>query len=128
MSRGAQVKAVTWYRKAADQGYDVAQHSLGYLSEIGSGLPKDDQEAIRWYKLAAAQGYDPSLRNLGLIYWEGKAVPKDLVQAKMWLLLAAKYGNKRAAINDEEISKEMTDEQIAEAERLAEAWRPQVNK
>ncbi len=45
-----------WYRKAAAQGYVLAQMDLAYMFEKGVGVAPDLDEARRWYEKAAAQG------------------------------------------------------------------------
>ena len=47
---------MTWYKKAADKGYALAQYNLGILYEGGKGVKKDVQQAKIWYKKAADQG------------------------------------------------------------------------
>lgn len=51
------VKAVEWFRKAAEQGNDVAQYNLAMCYERGEGVVKDLAEAVKWYRKAAEQGY-----------------------------------------------------------------------
>jgi S1-C subfamily serine protease len=48
-------KAVEWYQKAAAQGDDGAQHSLGRMYSEGKGVPRDLVLAYAWANLAAAQ-------------------------------------------------------------------------
>jgi TPR repeat protein len=54
--------AKTWKlfleRKAADQGWDVAQERLGALYEAGYGVPKDNVQAHMWLNLAASRVKD----------------------------------------------------------------------
>ena len=45
-------EAVKWYRKAAEQGNDVAQVILGTCYEDGKGVVKDLTEAEKWYRKA----------------------------------------------------------------------------
>jgi TPR repeat protein len=49
------VQALTWYRKAADQGLADAQYSLGYLYANGHEVPQDYVQAHLWLNLSAAQ-------------------------------------------------------------------------
>jgi len=49
-------EAVRWYRKAAEQGNEFAQSTLGYMYRYGDGVPKDYVSAYMWSSLAAAQG------------------------------------------------------------------------
>ena len=55
-----------------------------------------------------------------------KKKSKDSVQAHMWLNLAASKlkdeGRERAANLRDEVAKDLTQEQIAEAQRLARDW------
>jgi uncharacterized protein len=48
--------ALSWYRKAANQGHDKAQYMLGIMYENGYGVNMDDKIALTWYKKAADQG------------------------------------------------------------------------
>ena len=50
-------KAVEWYRKSAEQGYDRGQFCLAGCFENGEGVPKDKEKALQWYKKAADQGF-----------------------------------------------------------------------
>jgi TPR repeat protein len=49
-------KAAKWIRKAADQGNEYAQNSMGGMYERGEGVPKNKTEAAKWYRKAAEQG------------------------------------------------------------------------
>jgi uncharacterized protein len=51
---------VTWFRKAADQGYAEAQYNLGLMYEDGRGVPQDHAEAVKWWGKAAALGFHPA--------------------------------------------------------------------
>jgi len=49
-------QAVSWFRKAAEQGYPNAQYNLGVRYQEGKGVPKDEAQAKEWFRKAAAQG------------------------------------------------------------------------
>jgi TPR repeat protein len=49
-------QAMIWYRKAADQGDEVAQRNIGDLYANGHGVPTDEAQARIWYRKAAAGG------------------------------------------------------------------------
>jgi TPR repeat protein len=118
-------EALRWYRKAADQGDAGAQSNLGVMYAKGQGVPQDSAEAARWYRKAADQGEAVGQFNLGGMYAEGQGVPQEYVTAHMWLnLAAAKDGEDDAAKARDTIAKEMTREQLAEAQRLAREWKP----
>jgi uncharacterized protein len=48
--------AVEWIRKAAVQGYPLAERTLGEMYEKGEGLTASRDDAMHWYKLAAQHG------------------------------------------------------------------------
>ena len=70
-------------------------------------------------EVAVEQGNADAQLNLGGMYRYGHGIPKDYVMAYMWLNLAAAKGNASARINLDNLEKEMTPDQIAEAQRLA---------
>ena len=90
------VKAVEWFRKAAEQGYDLAQYNLGVMYANGEGVPYDPVKAVEWYRKAAKQGEAKAQTKLGLMYADGKGVPKDAVEAMAWFNIAAAAGNEDA--------------------------------
>jgi TPR repeat protein len=50
-------EAMKWCRKAAEQGYALAQHDLGRAYQYGEyGVTKDMAEAKRWYRRSAELG------------------------------------------------------------------------
>ena len=51
-SRTGPTEAVKWYRKAAEQGYVMAQYNLGVMYALGQGVPPDYVEAYAWSLLA----------------------------------------------------------------------------
>ena len=50
------MKAVRWYRLAAEQGYSEAQLNLGIMYAAGEGVPEDSVIGYAWLNIAAAQG------------------------------------------------------------------------
>ena len=80
---GKHTDSLSWYRKAADQGYASAQASLGSMYEHGrGGLAKDDKEAVRLYRLAADQGVTTAQAQLGFMYEQGRGgLAKDEKEA-----------------------------------------------
>ena len=115
--------AVSWYRKAADQGYAQAQYNLGVMHYNGQGVSQDYAAAAGWFRKAADQGYAKAQYNLGLMYAKGQGVPQDYVQAHKWLNLGATSGDADAVKSRDLVASMMAPAQIAEAQRLASAWR-----
>ena len=59
---------------------------------------------------------------LGLTYATGRSVPIDLVAAHKWFNIAAMRGNKEAVRYRREIAAEMSEAEIAAAQRAARDW------
>ena len=79
-------------RQEAEQGDAEAQFSLGWRYSVGSGVPKDDQEAVKWYRKAANQGLAKAQLSLGLQYATGEGVLEDDWEAVKWYRRAAEQG------------------------------------
>jgi len=116
-------EAADWYRRAAEQGYADAQFRLANKYESGNGVLEDFEEALHWYRRAAEQGYPPAQTNLAIMHAEGKGTPVDLVTAYAWTNVAAltNWGisRERPVKNRKALAQRMTQEQIAEAQRLS---------
>ena len=115
-------EAAKWYQLAAGQGDVHAQCDLGAMYVNGQGVPRSESEAVKWYRMAADQGYANAQAALGANYVLGQGVPKDYVEAYMWLNLSAAEGNTEASKLRDLISKKMTLDQIAEAQKLSSVW------
>ena len=59
---------------------------------------------------------------LGMMYSIGADMPTDYVTAHKWFNLAAMRGNSDAARLRREVAQQMTDAEIAVAQRAARAW------
>ncbi len=75
---------------------------------------------------AAPLGEGPAasdmLFELGMMYSIGRDMPIDLVSAHKWFNLAAMKGNGEAARLRREIADQMSDVEIATAQRAARDW------
>src|SRR5262249_24472574 len=49
-------QAVTWYTKAADQGFAMAESNLGNLYAWGHGVPRDPAIALKWVSPSRGKG------------------------------------------------------------------------
>lgn len=144
-------KSVDWYRLAAEQGHGPAQGRLGDIYAYGEGgIRPDPAAADTWYRLAARA--DPEvtvvagreytsgrelgfhLLVLGTMYREGVAVPRNDVAAHKWLNIAERWnpeswwstetpdGEVRLAEEIRTLADGMTAEQLAQAQRAADAF------
>ena len=93
-----QALAVTWWRRAAEQGHADAQFNLGVVYSNGNGVPQDDAESVTWYRLAAEQGHADAQNQLGMRYAEGTGVPQDDTEAVAWYRKAAEPRQRRRAV------------------------------
>lgn len=74
---------------------------------------------------AAALGEAPAADTffeLGMMYSIGRSVPVDYVTAHKWFNLAAMRGNQDAIRLRREIADQMSETEIAAAQRAARAW------
>jgi TPR repeat protein len=122
-------EAWEWYRKAAEQGFPLAQTALGFIYANGRGVTRDGVEAVKWFRKAADQGFAAGQAYLGQMYMNGGRVPQDNVLAHMWFSLSANQDQqeviKQEAIKDRDtMERNMTRAQIAEAQKLAREWKP----
>jgi TPR repeat protein len=124
LQRQDYVTAERLYRTLAEQGDASAQHFLGKMYESGEGMRRDPVEAAKWFRLAADQGHTGAQFYLGGMYASGSGVPRDYVQAYMWFDLSSEGSQDFfAAASRSAVADKMTPAQIAEAQKLASAWR-----
>jgi tetratricopeptide (TPR) repeat protein len=89
-------EAAKWYRKAAEQGYAMAQSQLGLMYYVGEGVPQDFAEAARWCRVAAETGITEAQCRLGDMHIKGQGVSQDYVEAAKWCRKAADKGHATA--------------------------------
>jgi TPR repeat protein len=128
MGRGVQrdyPQALVWHRKAALAGKADAQYIVGAMYYTGNSVPQDQKLAVAWFRKAAEQGHAEAQHALGLMYrYHVAGMPQDVVLAYMLWNLAAASGNTNATGQRASIAKQMTQEQIEEAQSMSRAWRP----
>jgi hypothetical protein len=116
-------EAVKWYRLAADQSNALAQCNLGLMYARGQGTAQNYAEAVNWLGKAAQQGDATAQYNLGIMHAAARGVPQDYVRAHLWFSLAAEQKYPNAIQNRDRAAQLMTQEQLAQADRLAREWR-----
>ncbi len=142
--------AVNYLTRAAELGDRDAQGALGELYKNGNGTLKDYELAARYFAQSAQQANYDAMKYLGIAYIRGQGVEQNKVQAYVWLslctlgetcrgavgfnqLMALQKTSAGSAYDDtsldpatvrDEIAQYMTAQEIAEAQRLARAWRP----
>jgi TPR repeat protein len=116
----------------AERGDPKAQSKLGFMYQIGRGVPQNYLLAARWQYRAACQGEPTAQYLLGLLYDKGHGVPRDYVLAYMWLDLAAAAAppaarSASARLRDA-IATKLAPETLAKAQYLAATWTPRPER
>jgi TPR repeat protein len=128
MGRGVQKdykQAFAWHYKAAVQGKADAQYVVGAMYYTGNAVPLDQKLAVTWFRKAAEQGHAAAQHALGLMYrYHVAGMPQDVVIAYMLWNLAAANGSANATEQRASIARQMTQEQIEEAQALSRNWKP----
>jgi TPR repeat protein len=127
-------ESLKWLAVSARRGNADAMVTLGYMSmTTPAGVPSSERnlaQAFCWLIRAALLNQPQAQEKLSMMFARGEhddhgnAVPADLVQADVWFRLAA-----RSPFHDNSqiramIEPQMTTDQLNEAKRLVEAWRP----
>ena len=120
--------ALRLFRSLAEQGDVTAQTRLGDMYEQGQSVPQDYALAVLWYRRAADQGFKVAQWLVGTYYQTGYGVQQDYVQAHMWYNLSATQGWGAAVFARAALEREMTQAQIAEAQKLAREWKPKPER
>ncbi len=104
----------------------LAMPALGQDFAAGVDAYKrgDYSTALKEWRPLAERGDPKAQTGLGAMYGNGQGVPQDYVQAYKWFSLAAALGDQIARENRDRAAELMTPAQIAEAQRLAQAWKP----
>jgi TPR repeat protein len=66
--RGHYATALMEFQVQAESGSAVSQYYLGWMYNVGQGVPVDEAEALYWTRKAADQGYEDAQYNLGFMY------------------------------------------------------------
>jgi hypothetical protein len=108
--------------KHAEQGDPEAQWRLGVLYHNGDGIRQSDREAIEWFQRSAEQRFVPAAAALGSQYWAGQGVPQDYNKAYFWYDVALAEGDSSAEAKLDELSAELTQDEVSTAHQQAMAW------
>lgn len=125
MEAGRFAEAMEALMPAARSGNADAEELIGVMYALGLGVERDPVRAFDWYLRAAMKGHAGAQSGVGWYYEEGIGLPApDLVRAYAWYALSAIGGDPDAAISQEEVVKKMTADQISEAHKLIDDYRP----
>ena len=116
--------AMVWYEAAAMQGHRKAMYNLAVMHADGLGGSQDFGQAAKWFEAAANIGLLDAQFNLGIIQAQGLAGEKDLVDAYKWFSIAASGGDAEATNRLENLTLELSQEQIDQGRELVANWQP----
>lgn len=137
--QGDHITAFKGFRSRAEQGDVRAQYMIGamYYNRGQASGPgrRNPVEAAWWFRLAAEQGYTPAQYWLSSLYSSRDGVPHDLIQAYKWAALVASAPSSEdspqlrrmrssAAGFRDSVESHLPAEQLAEAQRLVQEWKP----
>ena len=119
-------------RSDAEKGDADAQYLLAIRYEYGLGVSQDDAEAAKWYRKCADGGNGIAQIALALMYEWGRGLAPDDVQADTWYTIAIstlthngwQMSAQRWAESRDNLEQRMTPEQIADARKRAQEWKP----
>jgi TPR repeat protein len=120
-----QTKRDRLYAEAGEVGN---QFLLGLAYTYGIGVPRDFTAAATWFQRAADAGEVWSQLHIAVAYARGRGLKQDYVKAHVWLsvVVSKTSGDQQQFASDarDEVARNMTYHQIAEAQRLASEWKP----
>lgn len=114
--------AFAWYIKAAKNWHVKAQFQLAEMYHQGLGVKQNDREATYWYVETANRGYPSGIHTMAFVHLYGEATPIDKVKALMFFSVSVDIGIKKAQQNRDKLRKELSAEQVAEAELMKREW------
>ncbi len=103
-------------------GKAAALFNIAVMYSQTQVVPKNEAKSLWWLHKAGSEGSTVSQRKLGGLYANGKAVQKDWVRAYAWFDLAAltkDHPNQEDRRMRDEIQKQMTPQQLAQAQKLS---------
>jgi TPR repeat protein len=112
-------KAAYWYLRAAKQGDDGSQFSVGEMYEKGEGVMQDFVEAYKWFNIAAIA---PDIDwNTATNFFKSNSIDVQTLNKfkASWVPVA----DKAKAARDQ-LARQMTPDQIAEGQRRSAAFVP----
>jgi len=96
---GDNVKAVSLFRKALEEGDTRAYLNLGVFYEQGIGVKQSDVQAFYWYNKSANSGDVAGQANVANMYMDGRGTLRSEPMAIKWYRKAAAQGHMAAQYN-----------------------------
>jgi TPR repeat protein len=110
-----------WYEVMGGVGLkSIDRENFNYAFE--SFIAGSYDSAFKGFARLSTKGSSVSQYHLGLMYLKGTGVLQDFCRAHLWFNIASSQGNKKARIRLEKLTNKMSAHQVAEAQKLAQAW------
>jgi localization factor PodJL len=113
-----------WMVRAAEAGNVLAMFEAGGLFIAAEDTPDHQAAAARWFQEAALHGNRDSQFNIALLFQEGFGVPQSPADAYAWLRIAANAGDEDAGARAASLRRDLSPEQRAAADAVAESFTP----
>lgn len=107
------VEVMRMMHEAAEQGYTMAQRSLGAVYSHGVGVNQGYATAVKYYRKAADQRVTVAQLNIGIMYDHGQGVPVEYSIVMKWCRKAAEQGAAEAAMKWYGMATDQGDEEAA---------------
>ena len=85
--------AISWYRKAAEQGETAAQYNLGLMYANGLGVLQDNVLAHMWWNIGSANGIETAAESRDKVSMFMTAEDLSKAQAMARECMASDYQN-----------------------------------
>jgi TPR repeat protein len=109
-----QDKALSYYRRAAVQGFPEAVYVMGYRIFEGMGIQQDEIEGERLLRLAAESGHSGAPRIIAQIYTDGLGVEPNREEAIKWLRIGVeRHDEESIKLLEAALSKSPADADVA---------------
>ena len=109
--------AMHYYNLAAENGFAVSQYNLAEMYRTGVVTEKNDRIAFQWYLKSAMQAYPAAMYRVAEGYHHGNGIKPDRARAFAWYQLTARTGFPVPMQVHEEITREITPEDLETANR-----------
>ena len=106
----------------AEEGHTETKFNIGSNYTVDPDSQQDFAEGLKLIRMAAEQGHAQAQSWLGEMYEDGEGVPQDKLLAHMWFHIGASSGDEEARSLRDKLAKQMTPDQIADAQRMAREW------
>ena len=116
-----------WYGVIGDGNLkNIDRRAFNYAFE--SFVAGSYDSAFKGFAKLSIKGSIASQYHLGLMYLKGMGALQDYCYAHLWFNIASSQNHKKSRIQLEKLTRKMSAQQVAEAQKLAQAWAAKNNQ